>query len=199
MADSESANDASSEASAPINMDHGSMIAGLLNPDAYPHRVDEITHIQTHISSILLTGMRAYKIKKPVDFGFLDFSTIELRKLNCDREVDLNGRLAPDVYLSVEPVRLDGSDLFIGEGTGEIVDWAVSMEQLDGACLGVGVLERGDLNYQQLDDLVEILVPFYERARRGPDVEKYGEIEAIKFNTDENFAQTENYVGKFWA
>ena len=196
MADSESANDASSEASSPINLDHGSMIAGLLNPDAYPHRVGEITHIQTHISSILLTGTRAYKIKKPVDFGFLDFSTIELRKLNCDREVDLNGRLAPDVYLSVEPVRLDGTDLFIGEGAGAIVDWAVSMEQLDGACLGVGVLERGDLGHQQLDDLVEILVPFYERARRGPDVEKYGEIEAIKFNTDENFAQTESYVGK---
>ena len=70
------------------------------------------------------------------------------------------------------------------------------MEQLDNDDLGVGVLERGELTHDQLDDLVEILVPFYERARRGPDVDAFGEIEAIKFNTDENFVQTESYIGK---
>ena len=177
-------------------MDHATIVEGLLDPEAYPHPVDEIVHLQTHISSILLTGDRAYKLKKPVDFGFLNFSTLELRELNCRREVELNGRLAPDIYLGVEPVRFDGRRVTIGEGAGEIVDWVVVMEQLDGALLGVAVLERNELTYGMLDDLVEILVPFYEKARRGPDVEAFGEIDAIRFNTDENFVQTESYVGK---
>ena len=177
-------------------MDHATMIEGLLDPEAYPHPVDEIVHLQTHISSILLTGTRAYKIKKPVDFGFLNFSTLELRELNCRREVELNGRLAPEVYLGVEPVRFDGTRLTLGKGDGEIVDWAVAMEQLDGDLLGVGVLERGDLTRDTLDDLVEILVPFYRNARSGPDVDTFGEIKAIKFNTDENFVQTDSYIGK---
>jgi aminoglycoside phosphotransferase family enzyme/predicted kinase len=177
-------------------MDHAAIVEGLLDPEAYPHPVDEVVHLQTHISSILLTGDRAYKLKKPVDFGFLNFSTLALRELNCRREVVLNSRLAPDVYLGVEPVRFDGERMSIGDGDGEIVDWVVVMEQLDGDHLGVGVLERGGLTRDMLDDLVEILVPFYEDARQGPDVDAFGEIAAIKFNTDENFAQTDNYIGK---
>ena len=177
-------------------MDHATIVKGLLDPEAYPHPVDEIVHLQTHISSILLTGDRAYKIKKPVDFGFLNFSTLELRELNCRREVELNGRLAPDIYLGVEPVRFDGKRLSMGKGDGEIVDWAVAMKQLDNDDLGVAVLERGELTHDKLDVLVEILVPFYEKARRGPDVDVFGEIKAIRFNTDENFVQTESYIGK---
>jgi aminoglycoside phosphotransferase family enzyme/predicted kinase len=177
-------------------MDHATIIEGLLDPGAYPHPVDEVTHLQTHISSILLTGGRAYKLKKPVDFGFLNFSTLELRELNCRREVELNGRLAPDVYLGVEAVRFDGRHLSIGKGDGEIVDWAVVMKQLDAAHLGVGVLERGELTSDKLDQLVDILVPFYRTARQGPDVDAFGEIDAIRINTDENFVQTESYVGK---
>jgi len=177
-------------------MDHATIIEGLLRPEAYPHPVDEIIHLQTHISSILLTGNRAYKIKKPVDFGFLDFSTLDLRELNCRREVELNSRLAPDTYLGVEPVRYDGEHVSIGEGDGEIVDWAVVMEQLDNHELGVAVLERGDLTTGKIDDLIDVLVPFYRNARRGPDVDVFGEIKAIKVNTDENFGQTEGYVGK---
>ena len=177
-------------------MDHATIVEGLLDPAAYPHFVDEVTHLQTHISSILLTGDRAYKLKKPVDFGFLNFSTLELREMNCRREVELNSRLAPDVYLGVEPVRFGGERLFIGDGEGEIVDWVVVMKQLDNDHLGVGALERGELTGDKLDDLVETLVPFYRNARRGPDVEAFGEIDAIKFNTEENFAQTDNYIGK---
>ena len=177
-------------------MDHATIIEGLLDPEAYAHPVEDIVHLQTHISSILLTGPRAYKLKKPVDFGFLNFSTLELRELNCRREVALNGRLAPEVYLGVEPVRFDGTRFSIGNGDGAIVDWAVVMEQLDDELLGVGVLERGHLTREMLDELVDILVPFYQGARRGSDVDAYGTIEAIKFNTDENFVQTESYIGK---
>ena len=181
---------------AAAQIDHAAIVDGLRDPEAYAHAVDEVVHLQTHISSILLTGSRAYKIKKPVDFGFLNFSTLELRELNCRREVRLNARLAPDVYLGVEPVRYDGERVSIGMGDGDIVDWAVVMEQLDDRRLGVGVVERGELTGEHLAALVEVLVPFYENARRGPDVDRFGEIDAIRFNTDENFVQTESYIGK---
>ena len=177
-------------------MDHAAIIEKLLDPQAYPHPVGKITHLQTHVSSILLTGERAYKIKKPVDFGFLNFSTLELREVNCRREVALNARLASDVYLGVEPIRSDGDRVWIGDGDGETVEWAVAMKQLDDAQLGGGVLERGELTEARLDALVDVLVPFYQDARTGPEVNAYGEIPAIKFNTDENFVQTESYIGK---
>lgn len=176
-------------------MDHAAIVEGLLRPGAYPHPVGEITHLQTHISSILLTGDTAYKVKKPVDFGFLNFSTLELRERHCRREVELNRRLAPGVYRGVEPVTFDGETVAIA-GDGEIVDWAVAMQQLDGALLGVGFLERGELGREHLDRLVEVLVPFYENARTGPGVDEYGEIDAVRYNTDENFVQTEAYIGK---
>ncbi len=176
-------------------MDHSAIIDGLLDPAAYPHEVSEVSHLQTHISSILLTGTRAYKLKKPVDFGFLDFSTLELRERNCRREVELNRRLASDVYHGVEPVTYDGSRVAIS-GEGEVVDWVVAMDQLDNKLLGVGFLERGNLTAQHLDQLVETLVPFYRDARTGPGVDEYGAVESVKFNTDENFVQTEYYIGK---
>ncbi|MCL1599468.1 MAG: hypothetical protein M3094_09805, partial [Actinomycetia bacterium] len=171
MTDPNVSDPTTAEGTESISMDHATIVEGLLDPGAYPHPVDEVTHIQTHISSILLTGDRAYKLKKPVDFGFLNFSTLELRELNCRREVKLNSRLAPDVYLGVEPVRFDGESFSIGDDDGEIVDWVVVMEQLDNDRLGVGILERGELTSDKLDDLVEILEPFYENARRGPDVD----------------------------
>jgi aminoglycoside phosphotransferase family enzyme/predicted kinase len=176
-------------------MDHAKTIEGLLDPGAYPHPVDGVRHLQTHVSSIFLTGDRAYKVKKPVDFGFLDFSTIDKRERNCRREVELNRRLAPDVYLGVVPVTLGGGMLRL-DGEGEIVDWAVVMRQLDDEHLGVGFLDRGELGHEHLDQLVETLVPFYVGARTGAGVDEYGTVEAVKFNTDENFVQTEDYVGK---
>ena len=75
-----------------------------MDPFAYPHPVGRVELVQTHISSVFLTGEVAYKLKKPVDFGFLDFTTPELRKRFCEAEVELNRRLAPDVYRRVAPV-----------------------------------------------------------------------------------------------
>ena len=185
-------------------MDHAALVAALKAPDFYPHRVEKVDFIQTHISSVFLTGERAYKLKKPVNFGFLDFSTIELRRRYCEAEVALNRRLAPDVYLGVEPIVRDGDRLRLGGASdsggsgdrGEVVDWLVVMRQLDQARLGVRVIERGELTARHVDQLVEQLVPFYRRAPTGEGVDHWGTLEAMKVNTDENFAQTEAYVGK---
>jgi aminoglycoside phosphotransferase family enzyme/predicted kinase len=154
-----------------------------------------VEFIQTHISSIFLTGDVAYKLKKPVDFGFLDFSTVELRERYCRAEVELNRRLAPAVYRGVRPITLDNGQPTL-DGSGEVVDWLVEMTQLDQELLGVTLLEQGRLTAEHIDQLVDCLAPFYKNARTGAGIDRYGTLEAAKFNTDENFTQTESYVGK---
>jgi hypothetical protein len=174
---------------------HQYVVESLKRPRAYSHPVGSVEVIQTHISVVFLTGGRVYKLKKPVNFGFLDFSTLELREHYCRREVELNRRLAPWVYLGVEPVTVRDGRAVVG-GEGDPVEWVVVMEQLDQERLGTRLEERGELGSGHLDQLVEQLVPFYEHAATGEGVDQYGTVEAVRFNTDENFSQTEAYVGK---
>ena len=176
-------------------MDHVELVEALKDPAFYDPPVEQVEFVQTHISSVFLTGDRVYKLKKPVNFGFLDFSSVELRQRYCKAEVELNRRLAPEVYLGVEPITLDGGLLRIG-GEGEVVDWLVVMRQLDGELLGGRVLERGELTERQIGQLVEQLVPFYRNARTGEGIDRWGTLEAVKYNTDENFTQTREYMGK---
>jgi aminoglycoside phosphotransferase family enzyme/predicted kinase len=106
------------------------LAAGLLKPDAYSHPVQTIKMVETHISWVLLTGRYAYKVKKPVDLGFVDFSTLALRKHFCEEEVRLNRRLAPELYIGV--VAINGSpDSPQLEGTGPAIEYAVKMHQFD--------------------------------------------------------------------
>ncbi len=176
-------------------MDHQALVEALKDPAIYPHRVERVRHLQTHISSVFLTGEVAYKLKKPVNFGFLDFSTVELRERYCRAEVELNRRLAPSVYRGVAALTLEGDRLTF-DTDGEVVDWLVVMRQLDEARLGLEVLRRGELGDAHVDALVEVLEPFYRTAATGEGVDRHGTVQAIRFNTDENFSQTEEYVGK---
>jgi uncharacterized protein len=100
------------------------LLAFLLNPHSYPHRPSHVRLKQTHSSWVLLAGPYAYKIKKPVNFGFLDFSTLEKRHYFSEREVVLNRRLCPEVHLGVVPISLHA--LAFGQGD-EIVEYAVKM------------------------------------------------------------------------
>ena len=176
-------------------MDHAALVDALSDPGFYDHPVEEVRFLQTHISSVFLTGEVVYKLKKPVNFGFLDFSTVELREKYCRAEVELNRRLAPSVYLGVAPLTLEEDRLSL-DGPGEVVDWVVVMRQLDERLLGLQVLERGELDEACMEALVEVLVPFYRDAATGEGIDRYGTVEAVRFNTDENFNQTEAYVGK---
>jgi len=176
-------------------LDHTDLVNAMSKPDFYDHDVEEVHFLQTHISSVFLTGEFVFKLKKPVNFGFLDYSTVELREKNCRAEVELNSRLAPSVYLGVKPITLDGDALSL-DGDGEVIDWVVVMRELDGELLGTEVLERGELNEAHMDALVDVLVPFYRSAATGDGIDRFGTVEAVKFNTDENFNQTEVHVGK---
>jgi len=179
-------------------VDRAELVSALRHPEFYDPPVERVEYLQTHISSVFLTGTRAYKLKKPVNFGFLDFSTLELRERYCRQEVELNRRLTEDVYLGVRPITNDSDRLRLG-GTGPVVDWLVEMNQLDGGSLGVEKARRRELTRSHMNQLVERLVPFYREARRGPEVERHASIEALRRNTDENFAQTESVVGKLIA
>ena len=176
-------------------LDHAALVDALSEPTFYDYPVDEVRFLQTHISSVFLTGSFVYKLKKPVNFGFLDYSTIELREQNCRAEVALNRRLAPSVYVDAVPITLDGDKATLN-GDGEVIDWVVVMRELDGNLLGTEVLARGELTESHMDALVDVLVPFYTSAATGEGIDNFGSVEAVKFNTDENFSQTEAYVGK---
>ncbi len=176
-------------------MDHATLVESLKAPTFYDHPVESVEYLQTHISSLFLTGEFAYKLKKPIDFGFLDFSTPELRQRYCEAELSLNRRLAPSMYLRVTPITLTSGNPTLG-GEGEAVDWLVVMRQLDGRRLGPEVLEAGELTGDLIDAVVDKLVPFYQQADTGPGIDNFGQPEEFKINTDENFAQTANFVGR---
>ncbi len=136
----------------------------LSRPGAYPHSVDELTRRETHMSWVFLAGDKVYKLKKPVRFPYLDFSTLGRREAACRAEVSLNRRLAPDVYIGVTPLVVSPRGLSLG-GAGSIIDWLVVMHRLDDHWVLEHILREGRLQTSQLDRLVTTLVRFYRRAR----------------------------------
>ena len=149
------------------------MLAFLSNPGSYPHMPESVQVVQTHISWVALAGDLVYKIKKPVDFGFLDFVTLDRRRHFCQREIELNRRLCPDIYLGVVPiVERPGKLHFAGaeEDESQAVDYAVKMKRLDHRHLLSSRLEKGHAGPADIDRIVSRLVPFYKERRPGPDI-----------------------------
>jgi aminoglycoside phosphotransferase family enzyme len=136
----------------------------LSRPDAYSHAVGELIRRETHMSWVFLAGDKVYKLKKPVRFPYLDFSTLGRRERACRAEFSLNRRLAPDVYIGVSPLIVSRCGLSLG-GEGRVVDWLVVMHRLDDRWALEQVVREGRLETSQLDRLVTTLVRFYRRAR----------------------------------
>ncbi|MEJ2723277.1 MAG: phosphotransferase [Deltaproteobacteria bacterium] len=171
-----------------------SLIEDLLDPSNLPEESRSVSLVQTHISMVFVADKYVYKIKKPVDFGFLDFRTLEKRAYYCLQEVALNRRLARDIYLDVLPVRFDGKRYSMRAKTGEIVEHAVKMVRVPEEKLMISVFERGDLRGEHLLNLARVLARFHSHARTSPEIAAYGEAENFKVNTDENFQQVWKYV-----
>ena len=169
-------------------------IQALLKPEAYPHPVDSVQLVQTHISFVLLAGDVVYKFKKPVDFGFLDFSTLEKRKQCCEQELLLNRRLCPDIYLGLVEVN-DEADELVLDGEGETVEYGVKMQRMPEEQMMVQIIERGELTADHIDALVEVMVPFYEQAERSNEIDGFGTADSVAVNVLENFEQTKTYIG----
>lgn len=120
---------------------------------------------ETHISQVILTDRHAYKIKKPVRFSFLDFSTLALRKHFCERELELNRRLAREIYLAVKPIKRFGNDLFLGQGQGEIIDYAVQMKRLQSDRQMHLLLEHNKVTKNDILAIARVIVDFHRKAR----------------------------------
>jgi uncharacterized protein len=166
----------------------------LLMPGSYPHPVDRVELIQTHISFVTLAGAYVYKWKKPVDFGFVDFSTLEKREFYCRRELFLNRRLCPEIYLDIVWLTEKGQSLCFN-GDGKIIEFGVKMARMPEAGMLHRVIEAGLLRRHHLDSIIDILVPFYHRADRGHMVTQNGKVEAIARNISNNFSETLPFVG----
>jgi len=145
---------------------------------------------ETHISLVFLAPDVVFKVKKPVDLGFLDFTELATRKRLCEREVELNTRLAPDVYRGVVPIALDRSGTMIIGAPGEPVEWAVEMRRLADADCAEARLEAGALGIDHIRRIAERLARFHAEARCDAETTAFGEATVIERNVRENFEQT---------
>jgi len=166
----------------------GDLILALQSPALYDHPVTDFQVHETHISWVILTGRFAYKIKKPMDFGFLDFSTLDRRKHFCEEELRLNSRLASKLYLDVLPITgtPDQPEL---NGTGEPFEYAVRMRQFDQTDLLDARQEAGKLTPDLLNSLARQMAESHHQLPRVPDHKPFGAPEAVFAAMQENFDQ----------
>ena len=140
------------------------LIAGKHFPDNTADDVSFPTQLkETHISYVILTGEHAYKIKKPLKTSFLDFSTLELRKYYCERELELNRRLAAAMYKEVLPVRKKGNDFYIGQAEGEIIDYVLKMRRMDNRREMVELLRKGEVTEVHIEKIARKIAGFHQQ------------------------------------
>jgi aminoglycoside phosphotransferase family enzyme/predicted kinase len=175
-------------------MTHPRLVEAMFRPEFYSHRPEHVEFIQTHISYIFIAGDYVYKVKKAVDFDFLDFTTIERRRFYCNEELRLNRRLAPDVYLDVLEIGEDaGGNIVLGRGE-RVVDYAVLMKKLPQDRMLKTLLQRGKIDRPIMDAVARKLVDFHAHAATGGNIDEIGGVETIHRNHDENFEETRNYI-----
>jgi aminoglycoside phosphotransferase family enzyme len=172
-----------------------SMIEDLLKPEALPDPTKRVLLVQSHISLVFVADEFVYKVKKPVNFGFLDFTSFEKRAFYCRQELNLNRRLAKDIYLGVLPIRFDGKKYSMRSRKGEIVEHAVKMKRISEERLMKSLYERGALTENHLRRLARTLATFHRHALSSPEIDAFGEPDRFRINTDENFSQIQKYTG----
>ncbi|MBC8119172.1 MAG: AAA family ATPase [Burkholderiaceae bacterium] len=159
---------------------HALLVAALRDPTAYPQPVSAVEVIDTHISSVLLAGAYAYKLKKPVDLGFVDFSTLARRHHFCDEEIRLNRRSAPSLYLDVVPITSSPTDAKprIG-GEGAPLDYAVRMRRFAADARLDQIARAGTLDASLIDRLAATIAAFHSHCARAPEHNAFGTAETI--------------------
>lgn len=169
-------------------------VRSLLKPSAYPDPTGSVELVQTHVSYIFLTDDFAYKVKKPVDFGFLNFSTLDRRRFYCEEEVRLNRRLCPDIYLGVAEVReTPAGAAFVGDG--RVIDYAVKMKRLPADRMFDRLLSAGLAGEPEVRAVARVVGIFHLEAEQSPEIDTFGGLDTIEGNWAENFQQTLPYCG----
>lgn len=168
-------------------------IRTLLNPDVFDHPAEDVKLVQTHISYVVLAGEYVYKFKKPVDFGFLDFTTLEKRHHCCEQELLLNRRLSPAIYVDLITV-CEENGAFNLNGSGAVVEYGVKMVRMPEDRMMINMIQAKQLGKEHVDALIDVLVPFYQNAERNAEIDNFGKADAVAVNVLENFDQTKDFV-----
>ncbi|MGI6638712.1 MAG: hypothetical protein ACOX4Z_06590 [Desulfobulbus sp.] len=172
----------------------------LLRPESYAHPVDRVELVQTHISYVFLAGDFVYKFKKPVNFGFLDFSDLAKRQFYCEQELLLNRRLCPNIYLGLVQIQQERESFSLissdnAQGAGAVIEYGIQMRRMPEERMMLNLIRTGTLKKSHIEALVAVLVPFYQHAAGGGDIDNFGKAEAVAVNVLENFDQTRAFIG----
>jgi aminoglycoside phosphotransferase family enzyme/predicted kinase len=170
------------------------LVEALSRPSAYAHRPRDVELVRTNTSLVFLAGERVYKVKRRVDLGFVDYTTLGRRRFFCEEEVRLNRRLAPGVYLGVVPVARGRDGTLHVDGLGETVEVAVEMKRLPASRMLGSLVEAGEVDNSWIGEIASLLAGFHAGARTGPEVDVYGTPEAVAYNVRENFDQTAGFA-----
>ena len=170
------------------------VVEALMKPEAYDEDPGSIELVQTHISFVFLTKRFVYKVKKAVDFGFLDFTTLEKRRFFCEKELELNRRLCGDMYLEVVPI--NKADSIKIKGAGETVEYAVKMKRMPQEKMMSKLLEKNKVDDGLVDRIAKIIAEFHSKAATSRRISEFGSLAVIETNWKENYDQTEEFIGK---
>jgi aminoglycoside phosphotransferase family enzyme/predicted kinase len=169
------------------------LIRGLRRPAAFPHDVDRVSMLETHISYVMLTGRYAYKIKKAVSLGFVDYRALDDRRRYCDEEVRLNRRLAPDIYLDVVPISGPAASPVVG-GSGPAIEYAVKMREFSQDALLSHMLGRGELTTSHIDALADRVATFHGEIEVAGADGPFGRPDEVHRFALDNFAELHDHV-----
>jgi aminoglycoside phosphotransferase family enzyme len=169
------------------------VVEALMKPEAYDEDPGQIELIQTHISFVFLTRNFVYKVKKAVDLGFLDFTTLKKRRFFCEKELELNRRLCAGMYLEVVPINRANAIKIKGEG--ETIEYAVKMKRMPQESMMSKLLEENKVDTKLINRIAKIITEFHSKAETNRRISEFGSL-AIETNWKENFEQTEEFVGK---
>lgn len=178
-----------------INGQFPALIVSMMKPELYDHAIEQCQLIETHISWVILTGPYAYKIKKPVNLGFLDFSVLEKRHFYCDEELRLNRRLAKDVYLAVVPITGSTEYPCLG-GKEDIFEYAVKMVQFPHQAQLDRLLDAGKLGTAHIDMIAKMVADFHQDIAATDDSRTYGSPDQVMQPVIENFTQIRAHFGE---
>ncbi|MCW4045566.1 MAG: phosphotransferase [Candidatus Bathyarchaeota archaeon] len=169
------------------------IVEALMKPEAYDEDVGNVELVQTHISFVFLTERFVYKVKKAVDFGFLDFTTLEKRRFFCEKELELNRRLCGDMYLEVVPI--NKVDTIRIKGAGKTVEYAVKMKRMPQETMLSRLLEENKVDNRLVDSIAKTIADFHAKAETSRRISTFGSLATIETNWKENFEQTTEYTG----
>ncbi len=172
------------------------IVEALMKPEAYDEEPNQIELIQTHISFVFLTRNLVYKVKKAIDLGFLDFTTLEKRRFYCEKELEINKRLCGDMYLEVVPINRSNASFIKMKGEGETVEYAVKMKRMPQDRMMNRLLEENKVDKKLIDRIAKIIAEFHARAETNKRISKFGSLTIIETNWNENFEQTREFLSK---